>query len=176
MEDIGKIIGKKDKEAFLSALRRTPAPNQALGQAIAGGTWVHYVAEHYDAEVLQAMVDAGFDPNERGTLVGELPIVYAASAGRLDNVRFLLACGNVVDTDDPVRNPLWATIHGAAQPHSKDGDQYGCAKTLLETGMDAAARYRMSKKGFYNAAEWAALYGNDELADLIGSYIDAKPS
>ena len=158
-----------EEKTLLNVLNSEPDIKQKLGKGIVGGTWMHHCAGKFSRRVLEVMVSVGFDPNEKGTLIDDFPIIWACSRGLPENVKFLLECGNGLDVESSENNPLFSAATGAGQPNS-EGEHLECVRLVLEAGVDASVKYEMAKGKFYKASDWADLYGLSEMAALIRKY------
>jgi len=115
---------------------------------------VSEAARHGDVAKLQALLEAGADPNQRGDH-GSRPLIEAVSAGQLKTVRALIAAGaNPNLTSSGGRTPLIeAAIHGRTQ----------IAALLISAGADL----NIAERGAGTALEAAEREGHTEVAALL---------
>jgi hypothetical protein len=113
-----------------------PLPPSLVAQCLAnrnghGETMLHWYAIEGSAEVLQQLVDLGFDVNA-ADCCGDVPIVSAASIDRWDNVRVLRRAGARVRGVTPCGYTyrLLVTRAGDAAPEDLRGDAYTLADLL----------------------------------------------
>ena len=129
------------------------------------GTWLHVAASAGQWLMAEYLLQRGLDINTRGGTFGGNALNVAASSGRLIVVRNLLASGGYLDTSEPERNPLFGAIFGG----HKD-----VVELLLESGIDAAVRYTGQFMKNMDAVAFADERGQQEIAALIRSRLEAK--
>lgn len=125
------------------------------------GNWLH-TAISLDAsiEIIQCLVEAGVDVNQRAGILGGNPLNLAASEGRVDVVNYLLKCDAEIDISEPERNPLFSAIYGG----HKD-----VVNLLLSQGIDVTVRYSGENMNDMDAEAFARERGQTEIAQIIST-------
>lgn len=124
------------------------------------GDWLIYACHHGNVSILEFLVDAGFDVNKLNRDGDQAPLESAASAGKVDNVDFLLRHGAMVRTDSARLNPLFGAILGKSLE---------AAARVVDAGIDTSKRYILGAKTNppLDAVAFAMLHGQREIAHLI---------
>jgi ankyrin repeat protein len=154
---LSKSIRECDVDAVAHYFAKNPQHKDAY-TPFAGGAWLHYAAGAADVRVVKCLVELGLDVNRGDHRDGRLPLKDATYENKLDNARFLLDAGSVMDTSASVRNALFAAIVG------KSPD---IARLLLERGIDATVRYTSETMENMDATAFALMRGEGEIARII---------
>jgi uncharacterized protein len=125
-----------------------------------GQTWLGYAAGNAPLEMVNELLDLGFDVNEGGR-DNVKPLCDACYKGRLDVVRLLLDAGSVFDTAVSVQNPLFSAIVGRSPE---------IVGLLLERGIDATVRYNSKTMTNMDAVAFALMQGETECARIIAQW------
>lgn len=159
------MISEAVNASDLAAIRQlfTGHPEQLHVQTFFGGqTWLGYAAQKGQLAVIQTLAALGADINCPGR-EGIRPIVVAANFGQVEVAAWLLSRGAVLDSDESVRNPLFAAITG----QSPD-----IVRLLLAAGMDASIRYTDTWDNL-DALAFALMRGETTCAALIADHLAA---
>lgn len=137
-----------------------------------GGDWFHFAASVSSVEMLEFLIEDGFDAHSVADYEGDNALANAASAGNVENVAFLLKLGLRMDTSTSHRNPLFRAINaamgrlGGGFPEVK-GNPNDVIKLLLAEGIDPWVEYGSDEENKINAGGYAIMYGRPEIAELI---------
>ena len=132
----------------------------------AGGTWLHYAAREGDVEAVRLLLSVGLNVNVVDAREGRAAICDAALGGHQAVAKLLLDSGAILDTSEPVRNPLFSAIVGKSLP---------VAKLLLSSGIDSETRYTGSSMKNMDALAFALERGESLIAEEIAVW-NAKGS
>ena len=149
--DAIKAYSKALKESDVTTVTRLQAEFPSLPTTpTVLGPWLCMAAKRASVEVLKLLIHGGADPNlcERGS--GRNPLGCAASAGHVENVRYLLGAGAAVDISSATTNPLW----GAVYARSID-----MAMLLLANGVDTEKRYSVRAVRDIDSVDFAWEWG-----------------
>ena len=124
------------------------------------GTWLIYASRFASVDVLNFLINAGFDVNalnnrgDAGTLEG------AAQEASVENTAFLLNRGATIRTESSTLNPLFGAIIGQSLE---------VAELLLDSGIDTSKRYVLGAPDnpSIDAVAFAMLRGEQEIAHQI---------
>jgi hypothetical protein len=108
--------------------------------------------------ILEYLLGLGLDINVNAGIAGGTPLLRAASEGRLDAVKYLLAKGAVLDVSKPERNPLFGAITGG---HTE------IARLLIEAGIDTQVQYIISPTRKKTALSHARERGQQQIAAML---------
>lgn len=125
------------------------------------GSWLHVACMEGKYEIVKLLVQLGLDINIEAGAFNAGAINRAASEGHYDIVKYLLTCGAIMDISEPDRNPLFAAIYGG----HKD-----IVKLLLDSGIDASARYTGDYMKNMDAYDFAIERGQKEIAEMLLPY------
>jgi ankyrin repeat protein len=126
------------------------------------GTWMHVAAARDQVELVEWLVRCGADVNARGGIEGATPIHDAAGEGHTRVIEYLLSVGAEMETYEPHVNPLFAAIYGG---------HHDVVRLLLDRGIDAAVRYTGERMKNTDAAAFARLWGQTEIAEMIETHL-----
>jgi ankyrin repeat protein len=132
-----------------------------------GVTPLALACENGSAPVIEALIDAGANPEGSGT--GEPPILVAARTGNVDAVKTLVAHGANVNAIEDWRGQT-ALMWAAADDHA------AAVHALLESGSDVHARSKGGFTALLFAARQGALDAVRTLLDGGAAIDDALPS
>lgn len=124
----------------------------------AGGTWLHYAAHEGDIDAVRHLISLGLDINVGDSREGRAPICDACLGGHEEIVRLLLDAGAMLDTSEPVRNPLFSSIIGRSLP---------IVKMLLDSGIEYGVRYDGPNMKNMDAVAFAVERGENSIAEEI---------
>jgi len=117
-----------------------------------GETVLHYAAGGTDPAYLQALLDAGANPDIRNPLTGRTPIFDAIWYGREPQLRALIAAGADVNvqefiSNEPTQTLYWAggTLSGKSPLHLAASINKDFMLLLLEAGADPLAKNAWGK-------------------------------
>lgn len=122
------------------------------------GTWLHDAAAHDQAEIAGWFISQGIGIDADGVTVDGAPILYAASEGYLDTVKFLFDRGARLDVSKSDFNPLFAAICG---------DHTSVAEFLIESGIDISVKYTGDNMKNMDAIAFAKKWGRTEIVNLL---------
>ncbi len=124
------------------------------------GAWLHLAAACSSTEIIDYLLDLGFDINSKDNNYGDTPIHRAAMEPRPENVKFLLARGAILDVSTSVGNLLFGAIVGRSPE---------CARLLIDAGIDTRASYVLEGevKIHSDAIAFAMLRGEAEIAQMV---------
>ncbi|SFS97256.1 Ankyrin repeat-containing protein [Bacillus sp. 103mf] len=75
-------------------------------------TWLHVTAAHGHLKIIEYLINAGIDIHAQGGTFSTNALERAATKGHLDIAEYLINQNVEIDTSEPDRNPLFATIYG----------------------------------------------------------------
>lgn len=120
--------------------------------------WLYVAAEYGNAELVQHLLNAGLDPNERSTRTYQWPAITAAcSAGNARIVRALIEAGATIDVSNIDNSPVFAAVHGK---------NLECLKLLVAAGADIHMTYELPHR-LKNAIVYAEEEGRADMVDYL---------
>ena len=122
------------------------------------GSWLHLAAKHGALTIVQQLLLAGLNPNQRGGVMGGTPINLAALEGHLEIVTHLHQQGAIFETDEPELNPLFSAIQG---------NHVQVADYLIRSGIDTSVAYSGDNMNETNAVKYAQEWGASEIEELL---------
>jgi uncharacterized protein len=124
------------------------------------GSWLHYAAAYGSSDVIEYLIEQGFDVNSRAARDDRQPIVFACNENHPEFAKILLDHDAELDVSTSVGNPLFGAIVG----RSPD-----CARLLIDTGIDTRASYILEGEVQIrsDAIAFAMLRGETEIANMI---------
>lgn len=161
-------LGKQGQPAIMWAIRHgawkvydvlLASPKTELNVVnVSGETPLMYLAIVGQTKKAQSLIKRGAHVNR----LGWTPLQYAASKGRLDMVKLLIADKAIINAPSPDgTSALMMAAYAGSEP---------VVQVLLDAGADVAMQ---NLKG-QNAADWARLGKHDALAKKIQVLIDNK--
>jgi ankyrin repeat protein len=157
---ISAAIRARNLPAFQALLKAEPEQITAF-TPFAGGTWLHYAAYEGDVEAVAYLLSLEVDVNVGDAREGRSPLCDACSGDHPQVVRHLLASGALIDTTEPVRNPLFAAIVASSS---------ASVSLLLDHGMDTTIAYDSPRMKRMDAVAFAMERGEREIAQTIARY------
>ncbi len=173
-----------DVEGFIAALNAGADPNLDIGYPLA-----HLAAEKGSVEMLQAVLDAGGDPEQPG-LGDRTALMRAVMTGQTETLKLLIAYGADLNAqeDTPGRMPLMMVIDESPSIENmtllldaganidafdKRGETALAASAFM--GQPDATRLLLERGAEVNTTNnagisplgWAINRGNDEIAQLL---------
>lgn len=122
------------------------------------GTLLHSACRECEVEQIKFFVEKGAEVNAREGIAGGTALNLATSEGKIEVMEYLLDQGAEMDTDEPERNPLFAAIHKGYA---------GCARLLIERGIDTSVRYTGETMKNMGAREFAEEWGRTDIIELL---------
>ncbi|MFA6114596.1 MAG: ankyrin repeat domain-containing protein [Sphingomonas sp.] len=127
-----------------------------------GGTFLHLAASRQGPDLIEAMIEIGFEVNKAGRVAGDTALVSASSYGNYAVARYLLDHGAKMDVEAPERNPLFAAIIGSSPD---------IVRMLLQEGVDSNVHYTGESMKGMDAIAFALERGEREIATIIAEWI-----
>ncbi len=158
-----KAIRAGDDHEFFRLLDDNP---EQLAASTVFGTWLHVAADYGRIEIVKFLKEKGMDINIRDGVAEGTPLNLAASGGHDDIVDFLLMNDAFLDTDDPVRNPLFGAIYKGSPT---------IVRKLLNAGIDSRVSYTGESMKDMDAIAFAEERGELEIASLIREFQRLNP-
>jgi uncharacterized protein len=124
----------------------------------AGGTLLHYAAAKPNVEMIELLVQMGFDVNLRGNTYQDSALCSACHNGLLENAQALLRLGATIEQQYAYNDPVFAAIIGKSP---------GVVELLAGVGADLARRYTLESGDNVDSYDFAVLRGESECAATI---------
>ena len=161
--DISKAIDENEIDRLIALFEKNPGSIDLLTPF---GSWLHYAADKSSVATLNALIDIGIDPDIRVdhsdwdvlSEEGVAPIVIAADAGNIENVKFFLEHNVKLDTHSSSANPLFAAVVGRSVE---------IVNILIDMGIDTKVCYSGEMMNDMDALAFALERGETEIADVI---------
>lgn len=147
-------------------------PKLKASGAMMGGDWFHYAARKSTIEVLEFLIEDGFDIHAVAKFKGDNALANAAGGGRADNVEFLLGLGVKIDMEGSThRNPLFRAVNAAsgrlgAGLTEVKGDPEKVIELLIAAGADPWQEYGPPEDRC-NVGGYALFYGVPHITELL---------
>lgn len=126
----------------------------------AGGTLLHYASARSTPEMVALLLASGFSVDAPGEHFGDKPLDAAASHGQTEVARLLLAHGASIKGESSYTDPLFgAVLSGSLET----------VQLLVAAGADPNRRHTLDSGQIVNAAEFAALNGQQGIAGFLQS-------
>ncbi|WP_394782105.1 ankyrin repeat domain-containing protein [Undibacterium sp.] len=126
------------------------------------GTWLHVASSMGKFDIVKYLVSSGADVNKNAGTFNADAIRQAASAGHIDIVRYLLTHGSKLDTSEPEKNPLFASIYGG---------HLDIVRLLIAEGIDYHIKYTGESMKNMDALAFAVERGQTEIANYLLSLV-----
>ena len=127
-----------------------------------GGTLLHLAASKQSAEMISALITAGFDIDKPSSVDGHTALMVACTYGNHQIAEYLLDKGAMIDTSDPSRNPLFGAVLGQSME---------AVELLLERQIDVEVRYTGPSMKDMDAMSFALERGESAIAARIADHI-----
>jgi ankyrin repeat protein len=124
----------------------------------AGGTLLHYAAAKSNVEMIELLVQMGFDVNLRGKTYQDSALDSACHNGLLENAQALLQLGAKIQQQHSYNDPVFAAIIGNSP---------AAIELLAAAGADLAKRYTLESGDNVDSYDFAVLRGASECAATI---------
>jgi uncharacterized protein len=124
----------------------------------AGGTLLHYAAAKPSVEMIEFLVQMGFDVNLRGKTYQDSALCSACHSGLLENAQALLRLGATIEQQHSYNDPVFAAIIGKSP---------GVIELLAGAGANLARRYTLESGDNVDSYDFAVLRGESECAATI---------
>ena len=131
-------------------------------------------ADTCSVKILASILAMVIDVNSIGKKDGETPLVWAASSGIPEKVRYLLDQGAILQTEKSIQNPLFGAIAGCYSIGGRDLPRENfskIARMLLDAGIDATVRYDSPTMIDMDAMAFARMWGRWEIANMIAAHL-----
>jgi ankyrin repeat protein len=128
----------------------------------AGGTLLHYAAGNSTVEMVELLVEIGFDVNLLGKTFQDSALHSACSHGRLENAQALLRLGALIVQERSFTDPLFGAIIGKSP---------AIVELLMRSGADGAKRYTLESGDNVDAYDFAMRRGAHECAAAIAKLL-----
>ncbi len=124
------------------------------------GNWLIYASSVGSRNIVQYLIEFGFDVNSNDARGDQNPLSAAASAAKIENVDALLQNGAFLDTSTATLNPLFGAIIGKSLE---------IAKMILDVGIDTRKSYVFGSamNPPLDAVAFAIMHGQRDIAYLI---------
>ena len=188
MPKISEAIRTKDLHAVEKLFQEYP---EQLGfyTFFGKGTWLHFASGEGNVDMVRLIHNLGVDINTGDYNDNTLPLIDAVSCGKVENVKYLLEHGSILDTSESVRNPLFAVSSGASHTlqmeirekrkidptatadYGNDPRFLEITKLLLDAGIDASVSYHKGRWHGMDAMGFAWMWGERKIARLIAEHL-----
>jgi ankyrin repeat protein len=157
---ISAAIRDKNLSALQQIMASEPRQISAF-TPFAGGTWLHFAAREGNEEAVSYLLSRGMDVNVGDAREGRGALCDACLGGHANVTALLLRSGALIDTSDPVKDPLFSSIIGRSVE---------CAKLLLDAGVDTTIAYSGGSMKQMTALAFAIERGEIEIATMIARF------
>jgi ankyrin repeat protein len=154
--ELGKALDDDDLATVKAIFEERPDLMER--ERSAGGTWLHKAARWHSLDAVKYFCQNGLSINSPTRTNGYTALCSAANSGRPEIVAFLLEHGAIIDTSLSVRNPLFAAIIGGSA---------AVVKQILTVGIDVSIKYKSPTMYDLNAAGFAIIHDQIEIAEMI---------
>jgi ankyrin repeat protein len=121
----------------------------------AGGTLLHYAAAKSSVEMIELLVEMGFDINLKGKTYQDSALHSASCNGQLENAQALLRLGAVIEQQSSYSDPVFGAIIGKSP---------AIIELLAASGADLSKRYILESGENVDPYEFAMLRDERECA------------
>lgn len=118
------------------------------------------------------LIDIGFNVNKPGEQECDMPLVVACSRGHFDIAKLFIEKGSLLDSTASARNPLFACCNGHVNNREFSSNEFlKIGKMLLDSGIDASARYTTRTMVDMDAIAFATMWGRNDIARQIAAHV-----
>lgn len=152
-----------DPAELRRVISQDPQSTEALlSEVTVLGPWLSIAAEKNCADIVNALLEHGANPNLKHKRSQANALDAAAGKGRLGILKILHSAGAEFEISTAGTNPLFSAIYGQSLP---------VVEYLLNAGIDATVDYEMAKGVRYDAVSFALERGEREIASLIALHV-----
>lgn len=122
------------------------------------GSWLHIAASEGNIAIVELLLEAGIEIDEKAGIMGGNALNIAASEGHFEIVKLLYLRGSELDTSSSERNPLFSSIYAGS---------LDIVKYLIESGIDYSVVYNGQYMEKMDAKAFAEERGQTKICEYL---------